>query len=294
MSNKNMHVARRVKNDEFYTLLPDIEKELQHYADLFEGCVVYANCDGPDSNFVKHFKTMPYRIKEFLHSGTDFRGQPSIELLQQADIVVTNPPFSLFREYIEQLMQYDKKFLIIGNMNAITYKEVFRHIQDNKLWLGNAHPKAFVQPDGSLKKFGNICWYTNLPTRKSNELVLTKRYYGNEHLYPRYDNYDAINVDKAVDIPMDYPGVMGVPISFLDKYNPQQFEIVGYHNGGNKNFTIAGKYHYGRIHVRNPYQFEIIRLRKGDDGKDLSVNGVCPYARICIRNRNPETDDARP
>ena len=171
----------------------------------------------------------------------DFRSDECIELLEQADIVVTNPPFSLFREYIGQLIQYDKKFLIIGSLNAVKYKEVFPLIKDNRIWLGygfnggNAffktpNPREFspgvYNEKTGLVKFRNVNWYTNLDHQKRHEeLILYKTY--NPEEYPKFDNYDAINVDKTVDIPKDYPGVMGVPISFMDKYNPEQFEILG-------------------------------------------------------------------
>lgn len=213
----------------------------------------------------------------------DFRSKESIELLKQADIVVTNPPFSLFREYVAQLIEYDKKFLIIGSMNAITYKEIFPLIAQNKMWLGygfkagNAYfktnqsekdfAKGVYDSETGLVKFRNVHWFTNLDHNKRHEeLILYKTYKGNEEDYPKYDNYDAINVDKVADIPMDYDGVMGVPITFLDKYNPEQFEIVAF--------------------------------RKGDDGKDLvyslsrdtnrteqnrTERRVQPYFRILIR-----------
>lgn len=171
----------------------------------------------------------------------DFRSQECIELLKQADIVCTNPPFSLFREYVAQLMEYDKKFLIIGHQNAITYKEIFPLIKDNKIWLGygfkgNAahfiskyedvatasdHQKGMIRVSG-------VTWYTNLEIKKRHEnQILTETYKGNEENYPHYDNYDAIEVGKTSDIPYDYNGAMGVPITFLDKYNPEQFEIIG-------------------------------------------------------------------
>ena len=179
-------------------------------------------------------------IKELKGDG-DFRSDECIELLKQADIIVTNPPFSLFREYVDQLMKYDKKFLIIGNKNAITYKEVFRYIKENKIWLGYNSVKTFVNNKNELQHFGNIGWFTNLPVSKRNEdLILYKRYYKTEEDknnpnytnpdYPKYDNYDAIEVSKVVDIPIDYDGVMGVPITFLDKYTPNnwiEFEILG-------------------------------------------------------------------
>lgn len=178
----------------------------------------------------------------------DFRSPESIELLKQADIVATNPPFSLFREYMTQLVEHDKKFLILGSQNAITYREVFKLIQENKIWLGmdNGGTKWFQVPldyeimTESRKKFdnkgnkyfsmGNIMWFTNLDVPKRHEtLTLYKQYSPAE--YPRYDNYDAIEVSKVAEIPYDYDGVMGVPITFLDKYNPEQFEILGITQG---------------------------------------------------------------
>lgn len=156
----------------------------------------------------------------------DFRSDECVELLKQADIVVTNPPFSLFREYVAQLMKYGKKFLIIGNDNAISYKEFFEFVKKNKVWTGYSKVKEFKQPDGSIKKFGNVGWYTNLDTTKRHEtLTLYKKYNAKE--YKKYDNYDAIEVSRVTDIPMNYKGVMGVPVTFLDKYNPKQFIILG-------------------------------------------------------------------
>jgi hypothetical protein len=186
-------------------------------------------------------------VSTSLKGNGDFRSDECIELLKQADIVVTNPPFSLFREYIAQLMEYNKKFLVLGNQNAIIYKEIFKFIKENKLWLGydNGGTKWFQVPDDydipteSRKKIvngvkyfsmGSIMWFTNLDTTKRHEeLTLYKKYSPEE--YPKYENYDAIEVSKFFDIPMDYDGVMGVPITFLDKYNPEQFEIIGSNRG---------------------------------------------------------------
>ena len=191
----------------------------------------------------------------------DFRSEECIKALQEADIVVTNPPFSLFREYIAKLMEYDKKFLVIGNQNAITYKEIFPLLKENKMWLGyHCGDMAFTVPqhyeeretrfwiDANGQKWrsmGNICWFTNLDHQKRHEEIdLYKRYTAEE--YPHYDNYDAINVDKTADIPEDYHGEMGVPITFLDKYNPDQFEIIDgigrYSILNNENTKKAGKY----------------------------------------------------
>ena len=157
----------------------------------------------------------------------DFRSEECIELLKQADIVVTNPPFSLFREYIDQLVKYDKQFLVVGNMGAVSYKNIFPLVKDNKIWLGwNNGPKEYGKPDGTKQKLGNTGWFTNLKHNKRNEELFLFRSYSPAK-YPKYDNYDAINVDKVADIPKDYDGYMGVPITFLDKYNPDQFEIIG-------------------------------------------------------------------
>jgi hypothetical protein len=210
-------------------------------------------------------------IKKLQGDG-DFRSAEVIELLKQADIVVTNPPFSLFREYVAQLVEYDKKFLIVGSMNAITYKEIFKIIKENKLWLGYNNIKKFKMPEDYEHKsfviengvkyatFGNVNWYTNLEHKKRyEEIILYKTYKGNEKDYPKYDNYDAIEVSKVKDIPMDYDGVMGVPITFLDKYNPGQFELLGSNRGvdqdpdgvfGRGSF-LDGKETFKRIFIRN-------------------------------------------
>lgn len=263
MGNKNMHKAKRNKNDEFYTQISDIEKEVFNYKECFKGKVVYCNTDNPDSDneqnkssqfwkyFVLNFETFGLKklvasyysengdvykyeynginkIKTKMEGNGDFRENESVELLKEADIIVTNPPFSLFREYVAQLMEYDKKFIIMGNFNAATYKEIFPLIKNNKIWLGYNSPKEFVQPDGTIKKFGNITWFTNIDiTKKHEDIFLYKDYYGNEEKYPYYDNYNAINVDRVKDIPRDYTEVMGVPITFLIKYNPNQFKILG-------------------------------------------------------------------
>ncbi len=197
----------------------------------------------------------------------DFRSEECVELLKQADIVVTNPPFSLFREYVSQLVEYNKKFLIIGNKNAITYKEIFKLIKENMLWLGYRNINSdmwLIVPgnyacekviDGKRLKHIMACWFTNLETTKRHEnLILYKHYNPDE--YPKYDNYDAINIDKTCDIPCDYDGCMGVPITFLDKYNPDQFEILGdsrFHDGQEFSDDINilnGKALYRRLLIR--------------------------------------------
>ena len=317
-TNKLLQKAKKSKSDEFYTQLCDIENELKHYKTHFQNKVVFCNCDDPRvSNFFKYFffifrelglkKLITACYKEqtadlfndgsgengffseytgddkkigqsnmtdivYFHGDGDFRNSESIELLKKSDIVVTNPPFSLFREYVEQLVKHDKKFLIIGNVNAITYKEIFKLIKENKAWLGinlGRGVSGFIVPqhyelygtEVRIDDFGNrivspnnCLWLTNLDTFKRHEdIILSKKYFGNENEYPKYDNYDGINVNKTQDIPLDYKGVMGVPITFLHKFNPDQFEII--------------------------------KFRKGNDGKDLSINGKCPYFRILIKNK---------
>lgn len=204
-----------------------------------------------------------------LQSDGDFRSKECIELLKQSDVVVTNPPFSLFREYVAQLMEYDKKFVIIGHQNAITYKEIFKLIKENKMWLGYGfkggagyfinkcytdYATASEHKDGMIRVSG-VNWFTNIDIKKQHEpLLLVDTYTADK--YPKYDNYDAINIDKTSDIPCDYDGVMGVPITFLDKYCPEQFEILGdsrYHD--NQDFAddiniINGKMLYRRILIR--------------------------------------------
>ena len=291
--NTNLHNAKKARNDEFYTQLSDIEKEMAHYKDFFKGKIVYCNCDDArESNFFKFFSnnfeslglkkliTTGYKadgkgvklvyegdkngnfmvddaevVVTELEGNGDFRSEECIELLKECDVVVTNPPFSLFREYVAQLIKYGKKFLIIGNKNAITYKEIFPYIKNNELWLGMNWVKDFVQPNGEVKKFGNICWYTNIGhARRNTPLDLYKKYSADE--YPKYDNYDAIEVSKVSEIPTNYEGVMGVPITFLDKYCPTQFEIVGLDRYVEDNphyghrFHINGKETYARILIR--------------------------------------------
>jgi len=315
--------AKANKNDEFYTQLSDIESELKHYKNHFKNKVIFCNCDDARiSNFFNYFAsnfeelgikkliTACYRKQErdlfnteevengffFEYTGVegenikssstdivhfkgdgDFRSAESIELLKQSDIVVTNPPFSLFRKHVAQLVKYDKKFLIIGNINAITYKEIFKLIKENKAWLGinlGRGISGFIVPehyelygteariDSSGNRIvspNNCLWLTNLDTFKRHEdITLTKSYFGNEIEYPHYDNYDGINVNKTKDIPLDYKGFMGVPITFLHKFNPDQFEII--------------------------------KFRKGNDEKDLSINGKCPYFRILIKNKRIQTE----
>ena len=214
-----------------------------------------------------------------LEGDGDFRSEECIQLLKEADIVVTNPPFSLFREYVAQLVEYDKNFIIIGSKNAITYKEIFALIKEDKLWLGNEFrngnayfriPTEYARewadgvfnPETGLVKFRNVGWFTNLDLNKRHEIITLYKNYSPEE-YPHYDNYDAINVNKVAEIPYDYDGVMGVPITFLDKYNPKQFDLIG----------------IDRYVDDNP-----------NYGKRFSINGKEKYARILIRKKRPQNE----
>ena len=273
-ANSNLHKAKNAKNDEFYTQLTDVEKELMHYKEHFKDKVVFCNCDDPTwSAFWEYFhkkfdflglkkliathydKTEPTYKMEYeggndnnveagantpLEENGDFRSAECIELLKESDIIVTNPPFSIAREYyIPLLYEYNKNFLIIGDLNWINYKHIFPLLRDNKMWLGCTSVKEFKQPDGTMKKFGNKLWFTNLDHKKRHEkLVLWKTY--NPDDYPVYVNCDAINVDKVSNIPVDYDGVMGVPISFMNVYNPDQFEIVGFDQTDRKPIQECG------------------------------------------------------
>ena len=204
-----------------------------------------------------------------LQGDGDFRSEESIAFLKDADIVVTNPPFSLFREYVEQLIKFDKKFIIIGNINAISYKECFDLIKNNKMWLGYNCARHFKRPDGSMYETARSFWYTNLDIEKRHEkLDLFKEFSPEE--YPKYDNYDAINVNKTKEIPADYAGAIGVPITFLDKFNPNQFEILGMASSAGYNSEIVGL----------PFLGE-------KDARPL-INGKNTYARVFIKNKNPK------
>ena len=288
-TNANLHKAKDAKNDEFYTLFTDVSKELMHYKQNFKDKTVLCNCDDPTlSAFWKYFhlnfsalglkklisthydKTQPtYKmeytggndndievgVKTSLEGNGDFRNQECLDILDEADIVVTNPPFSLFREYVAVLMEHEKKFLIIGSLNAVKYSECFPFIMNNQMWLGNNNVHNFMQPDGTVKKFGNINWYTNLDFAKRHEKIILRKEY-NDKEYPKYETYDAIEVSKVTNIPVNYNGIMGVPISFMSKYNPEQFEIVGEFNHGSDNIfdlakpIINGKELYPRIAIR--------------------------------------------
>ena len=288
-NNASLNQARTAKQDEFYTQLVDIEKELKHYQKHFKNKVVFCNCDDPRvSNFFHYFSynfeklklkkliTTCYKSKQtelfsqndsdqavyleytgdknnnkipdpdeiginHLKGDGDFRSDECIEILKKCDIVVTNPPFSLFRDYVSQLVKYKKKFIIIGNQNAISYREIFKIIKANKMWLGNhfgdisfkvpdhyepRKTRYWKDPNGQKwRSLGTACWFTNLDFPKRHEnMILYKKY--NKADYPKFDNYNAININKTKEIPINYKGMMAVPITFMDKFNPDQFEII--------------------------------------------------------------------
>lgn len=289
--NENLIKARMKKNDKFYTKLTDIEKELLHYVNYFNEATIFMNCDDPtESNFWQYFminfkafnikKIISTHYEDFIPSykleftgdgiiksdikgNGDFRNAECIELLNQSDIVVTNPPFSLIREYISQLIKYNKKFLIIGDLNTIAYKEIFEYIKEGRMWLGidNGGTKWFKVPDHyeikteSRIKFengdkyfskGSITWFTNLEHNKRHEELILCETYSPEK-FPKYDNFDAIEVSRVAKIPKNYSGVMGVPITFLDKYNPDQFKILGRLGSA----SVNGKNLYVRVLIQN-------------------------------------------
>jgi len=311
IKNKNLQIAKKEKNDEFYTLLSDIERELEHYKEHFKGKIIYCNCDDPNKSnfstyFIHNFKQLGLRkliitcykgedperglyaeyngddlIIQQLQGNGDFRTQECIELLKVADIIITNPPFSLFREYIAQLIEYNKKFLIVGNENVLSIHSIFHLIKENQLWLGNYRLHQFEVPDDyernnveikegvKVATFGNICWYTNLYIEKRNERLLLHKTY-NPIDYPEYDNYLAISVDRVNDIPVDYKGIIGVPITFISKYNPSQFEIIGSDNDIKSGLLP----HLIKPHWKNKIDRAYIHsLRK--------------YARIFIKHKPP-------
>lgn len=322
-NNTDLNKANRAKKDEFYTQITDIEKEMRFYREHFRGKVVFCNCDDPEySNFWRYFQLnfyelglkqlisthyeedkpsyrmdivstdqgqqcgIPDYVKTPLKQNGDFRSSECIEILKEADIVITNPPFSLFREYIAQLVEYGKQFIIIGNMNAIHYKEVFPLIRDNKLWIGQSihsgDRKFNVPDDYPLNASGcgidedgrkfirvkGIRWFSNIDVEQRHEnLILYKTYTPEE--YPKYENYDAINIDKVADIPCDYYGDMGVPDNFLDQYNPDQFIIIGLGCGDLAKEIGITKNYRGRTDLA----YKV-------NGKDK-----CPYSRIIIRRK---------
>ena len=340
--NADLNKANRAKKDEFYTQLTDIEKEMRHYKEHFRDKVVFCNCDDPEySNFWQYFQLnfhelglkqlisthyeedkpsyrmdiistdtdiqygIPDYVKTPLKQNGDFRSPECIEILKQADIVITNPPFSLFREYIAQLFEYEKKFIILGNINAVKYKEVFPYIQQNKVWLGasiHSGDREFRVPDSypleassyridekghKYIRVKGIRWLTNLDyPQRHEDLILYKQY--NPEEYQTFENYEAINVDKTGDIPCDYYGAMGVPITFMDKYNPDQFDIIGV--GIAKLGLSIGIKPYTPEH--KAYRKDIQHCGAVDGDLYMIDNGIVkvPYARILIKRKKGDNN----
>lgn len=380
MANKNLNNAKEAKNDEFYTQLEDIEKEMRHYKQHFKNKTILCNCDDPyESNFFKYFAMnfnilglkklictcyagssivytqlslfdeeiefsrendrTPYvinitKVEDYNGDGAidledveqllktkegkpkklkgdgDFRSEECIKYLKEADIIVTNPPFSLFREYISQLIEYNKKFIIIGNMNALHYKDVFPLVKENKVWLGasihsgdrefripdhyvTSSPSLRIDEDGNrYVRVPGVRWFTNLDyPQRHEDIILYKQYSPNE--YPSYYNFDGIDVKKVSEIPCDYFGYMGVPDNFIDQYNPDQFEIIGLGTDVPKTMvhTVVGdQIQYikdGECVWSTPYT---VKERKAGNSLRISENGLpgkMPYSRMIIRRKKP-------
>ena len=298
-NNDNLHKALKNKDDEFYTYYEDIAAELINYIPHFIGKKIFLNCNDADMDksgfwdyLVDNFVTFQLKeiiatsynldgnaivkryngnsiIQSTLNGTGSFLSEESLSLLDESDIVITNPPFSLFRELVTLLISKDKKFLLVGNENTFASTEMFPLIKDNKVWTGFNKIKKFKRKDEEDREFGNVCWFTNLSNNKQNaELTLTKTYIPEN--YPYYENYyTAINVDAIADIPKDYDGIMGIPISYLGKYNPKQFEILGLAAGNSK----ANNLFYDVPHKDSD-------LERGGCGV---INGVRKYSRVFVK-----------
>lgn len=297
--NSNLHKALKQKDDEFYTFYSDVKMECEHYKDFFCNKVVYLNCDSTESQFWNYFidNFEALHLKKLLatsytkegHStisstldgknittiplsgNGDFSSDECISFLESADVVVTNPPFSLFRKLVQLLVNKNKYFLLVGNENTVASTEIFPLIKENKIKFGYNKIKTFLRPDGSTQDFGNVCWFTNLPLREKNtQLTFTKQY--TEDLYPQYDNYEAINVDKVVDIPKNYFGIMGVPISYLNKHDAEHFEILG---------LAAGNTRANGLFYSVPYT-----PHADDRGGSAMISGKRKYSRVFIKRKD--------
>ena len=316
--NENLGNAKQSKYDEYYTRYEDIEKEIEVYyaydRNVFRNKVILLPCDDPEwSNFTKYFVTnftrfgikklisTSYSDKMFgeyfvmtktcvyhrcLSCNGDFRSEEVTNLRDEADIIITNPPFSLFREFLDWIMKANKQFIILGTVNMLTYKNVFQYFKDNKMWFGHMslnrdmyfnipysrrlwllnHKKegyAYKCINGNV--FGRLassCWFTNLDHGKRNNMLdLSGNYYVSEN-YPKYDNYDAIEVSRVNDIPSDYYGTMGVPITFLAKYNPEQFEIIGNSAKLAKPVVVDGHKKSGRFYVNGKRMYDRVVIKR--------------------------------
>lgn len=368
--NASLNKANIAKQDEFYTQLTDIEKELRHYRKHFQGKTVLCNCDDPfESNFFKYFALNFNRlglkklvatcyagspianrqlslfdvsgeqgdaylavvtqvrdangdggvdmcdvaelfrarenILKKLKGDGDFRSPECLKLLDEADIVVTNPPFSLFREYISVLMEHQKKFIIIGSLNAVKYRETFSHIMNDEIWLGYGFQRndayfsippenagnysgSVYNPSTGLVHFRNCTWFTNLDIQKRHEeMILVKRF--KEEEYTRFDNYDAIIIDRLADIPCDYAGIMGVPITFMSCYNPDQFEIFG-RTGNIEWATSECAFFMPPSEEKQSIYKKQNKTWRVQNGYFVTPDGIAHtvYDRIFIRNKHPE------
>ena len=303
--NNNLLKAKKEANDEFYTQYEDIAKEIEHYKEHLKGKVIYCNCDIPYfSNFHKYFldNFKELELKKLIVTGYvkngngkcsiydgekatdydllgdgDFRGDECVDMLQKADVVITNPPFSLFREFIKVVVDNDKDFIVVGSKNAIAYKDVFPLIMNDEMFIGAKEPNNFITPLGETKLINGLSrWFTSFNVRENDYLELTKEY--NESEYPKYDNYDAINVNKTKDIPKDYYGVMGVPVTFLDKYNPKQFEILGLANDkrNKSNAFIQGE----SVYLDDKHKNFVGMVLMTENGLKAT------YTRILIKRKN--------
>ncbi|MGY6172242.1 adenine-specific methyltransferase EcoRI family protein [Candidatus Mycoplasma pogonae] len=323
--NISLSQAKKQKNDEFYTTFNDVKAELSNYKHQLQGKDIFCPCDY-DWNALTPIQQTTIRLgklvkgindafafSQFLESvkdkwdiksityahynpetnkGIPFQKSiPDFAKKYPNGIVITNPPFSLFREFIDILMQYNLSFLVVGNKNAITYKEIFSYIQNDRMWLGYKKIYKFLEPNLNFKKFGNINWFTNLITaQRIQQIPLVYSYKDNPVMYPKYDNYNGINVDRISFIPYDYAGHIGVPITFLEKYNPEQFQIIG--QGQGKLYQDLASRGLSKKFVEDYY-------RSGQKGNiieghlvlsyyDQQQRPIIPYMRIIIKNKNPK------
>lgn len=304
--NANLHNAKSAGDDEYYTLPADVDSELPYYKPHFKGRTIYCPCDHhPNSAFVHHLTNNfhEYQLAKLIATGYnpngkgsyyiyngkdihfgnlnhdgDFRCPESQDFFNQADIIITNPPFSPWRQFFQQVIDYNLDYILIGSQNAITYKNVFPHIRDNKLWLGaNKRIKEFIQPDGTIKQFGNINWFTNLDHgNHPPPLELTQSYHADPSKYPTYDNYPAIEVSRVENIPYDYDGEMGVPISYIEKHCPSQFNFVANWNDGTQGEDIGAT------------SIDIPRDDKMQKWNGPALNGQPLFSRLIIKGADHE------
>lgn len=321
MANTSLSRARAAKNDEFYTLLSSVENELRFYDDALYGKTILCNCnDGENSAFHRYFSANYQRlnlkrliyikygasaykleiikdkgiVRTYLQGSGDFRSDECIDILKTADIVITNPPFSLFREFLDLLYSNQKQFLIVGNLNMVVCQSVFSYFSAGKLHFGYTAVKSFSQPDSSLCSFGNTYWYSNINIPKQNQHIPLHSQYSPDK-YPFYDNYPAVEVGRVTEIPNDYYGLMGVPITYLLRHDPKQFEIIG---------LAAGHDELAKPYI-NPIQHRqdgtTIRGSKVNDTAVISVREkpigiyytadnsdgylICRYKRVLIKRK---------